>query len=146
MYCTQLRTQLYTAVVQLDTTCTHYAWISCTVVHLYRTPVSVHLYTELVLTNESPSRITFMSRFDQSKLRRLGIAFPTTSQLNRSMLTTSAPKDRDFFLKVFFANSYADWCLEGVVSVGTVSCEPKQNNFLWGTKILVNLSKFGNIG
>ena len=48
---------------------THYAWISCTDVSLYCSPVSVHLCCKLVLTNESPSRITFMNRVHQSQIR-----------------------------------------------------------------------------
>ena len=56
--------------------CTHYAWISCTAVRLYCSPVSVRLYCQLVLTNESPTKIIFMNRVDQSQLRFLGIAPP----------------------------------------------------------------------
>jgi hypothetical protein len=56
--------------------CTHYAWISCTAVRLYCSPVSVRLYCQLVLTNESPRKITLMNRVDQSQLRFLGIALP----------------------------------------------------------------------
>ena len=68
---------MYTTV-NLDTTytqlwCTHYAWISCIVVHFYCTPVCAHLYCKLVQTNESSSEITFMNRVDQSQLRILGI-------------------------------------------------------------------------
>ena len=65
-----LCTQLYTGV-QLGTTlwCTHYAWISCTVVYVYCSPVSEHMYCKLVLTNESPSKKTIMNRVDQSQLR-----------------------------------------------------------------------------
>ena len=38
----------------------HYAWISCTTVRLYSRPVCVRLYCNLVLTNESSSKITFI--------------------------------------------------------------------------------------
>ena len=46
--------QMDCTAVQLGPTCTclcctHYAWISCTVVHLYCSPVSVHLCCKLVL-------------------------------------------------------------------------------------------------
>ena len=43
--------------------CTHYAWISCTAVQLYCSPVSVRLYR----------KITLMNRVDQSQLRFLAI-------------------------------------------------------------------------
>ena len=62
--------------------CTHYAWISCTVVRLYCSPVTVHINyrtCQFVLTNESPSKITFMNRVDQSQLWFLSI--PSTSPL-----------------------------------------------------------------
>ena len=58
-YCTQL--------VQMDCTyvyknlCTHYASISCTAVRLYCSPFTEELYCKFVLTNESPSDITFMT-------------------------------------------------------------------------------------
>jgi hypothetical protein len=35
--------------------------------------ISVHQYCKLVLTNESPSKITFMDRIDQSQLGLQGI-------------------------------------------------------------------------
>ena len=54
--------------------CTHYDWISCTAVCLYCSPVSVHLYCQLVLSNECTSKITFMNCVGQSKLIFLGIA------------------------------------------------------------------------
>ena len=44
--------------------CTHYAWISCTAVQLYYSPVSVRLYCQLVC----PRKITLMNRVDQSQL------------------------------------------------------------------------------
>ena len=44
--------------------CTHYAWISCTAVQLYCSPVSVRLYCQLVC----PRKITLMNRVDQSQL------------------------------------------------------------------------------
>ena len=52
--------------------CSHFAWIICTAEHcLYCSPVYVHLYFKtwkLMLTNESPSKITFMNRVDQSQI------------------------------------------------------------------------------
>ena len=83
-YCTQLAwmdyTSMYTTVqCTVYTTvqwtllyswklCTHYAWISCTAVRLYCSPVSVHLYCKLVVTNKSPSKITYMNHVNTSVL------------------------------------------------------------------------------
>ena len=53
--------------------CTHFAWISCTTVHLYSILVCVRLYCNLVLTNDSSSKITLMNRVDQSQHRFLVI-------------------------------------------------------------------------
>ena len=93
IYTVPLCTQMYTAV-QLDLTYTHlwctHAYISCMAVCLHCSPVSVHLYCQLVLTNEIPCKITFMNRFNQSQLRFLGIA--PHHKLNHSMLTTSFPR------------------------------------------------------
>ena len=98
---------LYTTSVQTTVHCfktcpyllhlrrTHYAWISCTTVHLYCSPVSVRLYCQFVLTDESPSKITFMNRVDQSQLGFLGIlSLPPSHKLNHSVLTTSFPRVR----------------------------------------------------
>ena len=90
-YCTHCTTEqmectsVYTTVLsaQHDTTythlwCPHYAWISCTPVRLYCSPVTVHLYcrTWRILTNEIPSKITFMNCVDQSELRFSGVLTP----------------------------------------------------------------------
>ena len=88
-----LCTQLYTAV-HLDMTythlwCTHYAWINCTAVQFYCSPVLVHLYcrtSKFVLTNESLSQITFMNRVDQSQHWFLSVPLPFCP-LNCRMLT-----------------------------------------------------------
>ena len=56
--------------------CTHYAWISWTALHLFCSPVTVHLYfrtCKFVLTNERPRKITLMNRVDQSQLIFLGV-------------------------------------------------------------------------
>ena len=57
---------------------TDYDWISYTPVRLYCSPVSVHLYirTWRILTNESPSKITFMKHVNQSQLIFLGVFTP----------------------------------------------------------------------
>jgi hypothetical protein len=61
--------------------CTHYAWISCTTVRLYSSPVCIGLYCNLVLTNESSSNITFMNSVDQSQLRFLVVPWTRTRSL-----------------------------------------------------------------
>ena len=63
--------------------CTHYAWISCTAVQLYCSPVSVRLYR----------KITLMNRVDQSQLRFLAITplHPCLATLLIGMLTTFLP-------------------------------------------------------
>jgi hypothetical protein len=66
--------------------CTHYAWISCTTVRLYSSPVCVRLYCNLVLTNESSSNITFMNRVDQSQLRFLVIPWTLTWSWNWTLI------------------------------------------------------------
>ena len=38
----------------------HFARISCTALRLYSSPVSEHMYCKLIMTNESPRKITFM--------------------------------------------------------------------------------------
>ena len=93
-YCTQpvqmdctLWTQLYNAA-QLDST-----YISCTPVCLYCSPVTVLLFfrTWWILTNESPSKITFMNLVNQSQLRLLRFLtfHPPSLQLNCDMLATA---------------------------------------------------------
>ena len=72
--------------------CTHYAWISCSTVRLYCSPVSAHLYCKLVLTNESPSRITFMNRVDQSQLRFFNVTITTFW----SLITACWPRKKIF--------------------------------------------------
>ena len=52
--------QMDCTAVQLGPTCTrlcctHYAWISCTAVYLYCSPVAVHLFSKLVLTYTKPN-------------------------------------------------------------------------------------------
>ena len=71
---------MYNLTLPTHTNCTYYAWISCTDVRLSLSPVSVHLYCKLVLTKESPSKITFMNRVDQSKLRFLGVPISQRKQ------------------------------------------------------------------
>ena len=75
--CTHLYTALQLAANDTHLWCTHYAWISCTTVRLYCSQVSVRLYCQFVLTNYSPSNITFMNHDNQSELRFLGIPIPT---------------------------------------------------------------------
>ena len=73
--------KLYTAIHPTNYTplwCTNYGWISCTAVHLYCIPV----YVELILTNEIPSKITFMNHVNQSQVRFLGVLPPWQKMLN----------------------------------------------------------------
>jgi hypothetical protein len=94
--------------------CTHYARISCTTVRLYCSPVSVQMYSKLVLTNESPS-ITFLNRVDQSQSLLLDLPIPISpshhhhhhhQQLNHSMLTTPFPRETDV-VKKFHTEIYS---------------------------------------
>ena len=82
-----LSVQLYTAL-QLDTTYTHLWRCTNSAVCCYCTPVSLHLYNKLILTNESQSRITFMNRVDQSQLRFLSV-HDLTHSLNCCMLSAA---------------------------------------------------------
>jgi hypothetical protein len=62
LLCTQLYAALKLDVTQTHLQCTHYAWISCTAVHYFFSPVSVRLYCQLVLTSCLKYGIIFNSR------------------------------------------------------------------------------------
>ena len=88
-FCLQNCTMLYNLTLPTHTCVAH--TILGSVVRVYCSPVSVHLYCKLVLTNESPSKITFMNRVIAKIFRHRH----PHHHLNCSKLTMSFAMARD---------------------------------------------------